>query len=73
MVQYAPLETHPRWKLPALVQILVDRVAARVEGPGDGDFVADLQRANRGFGNRCGKIDHRERGVMDCWIDGWMD
>ena len=62
MVEDAALEVDAGGKLAALVQILVHRVAASEQGAGDGDFIADLERADSGFGNGCGELDHRKMG-----------
>ena len=51
MVEDAALEIDAGRELAAFVQILVDRVAAGEQRAGDGDFVADLERADGGFGN----------------------
>jgi hypothetical protein len=65
MIQDPPLEVHPGRKLAAVVQILVDRVAPGEQRASDADFIADLQPAHSGFGNRCRKFDHSGDGVME--------
>ena len=65
VVEHTAVEVYAGRKLAAVVQVLVDGVPASEQRAGDGDLVADFQRPNGGFGNRCGKLDHKPIGVME--------
>jgi hypothetical protein len=73
MVENPAVEADAGRKLAALVEILVHGIASSEQSAGDGDFVADLQRADGCLRNGCGEVYHKENGVMEWWSGGMIE
>ena len=62
MINDLPFEVDRR--LHSFVNAVMNGIAAGVEAAGDGDAVADVQRANRRFVNGRGDLYHRHAAML---------